>query len=141
MSYWAQWSIHKFKVLIAPLKREFFTLNSKRALNSVDISLTLNMTIWIFLSFHSLAMTKPSSYWVFVRKRSIHKIKVWIFHFVLMHSAQNDKFRRHCEQKAFLVFCNNALNLKSRTNSCKSCWICLNSARFAKVSQIQQSEI
>ncbi len=44
------------------LKRGFFTLNLKRILNSVDISLTLNMTIWIFLSFHSLKMTIPLSY-------------------------------------------------------------------------------
>ena len=42
------------------LKRGFFTLNLKCVLNSVDISLTLNMTIWIF-------------------------------RFVLTHSAQNDK--------------------------------------------------
>ena len=31
-----------------PLKRGFFILNLKCVLNSVDISLTLNMTIWIF---------------------------------------------------------------------------------------------
>ena len=38
-------SIHKFK---------------KRVLNSVDISLTLNMTIWIFRSQSSLKMTKSA---------------------------------------------------------------------------------
>ena len=32
----------------AYLKRGFFTLNLKCVLNSVDISLSLNMTIWIF---------------------------------------------------------------------------------------------
>ena len=36
------------KCEFAPLKREFFTLNLKYVLNSVDISLSLNMTIWIF---------------------------------------------------------------------------------------------
>ena len=34
------------------------SINSKCILNSMDISLTLNMTIWIFCSFHSLKMTK-----------------------------------------------------------------------------------
>ena len=49
LSYWGvSRSIHKFKVWIASLKRGFFTLNLKCVLNSMDISLTLNMTIWIF---------------------------------------------------------------------------------------------
>ncbi len=48
----------KSKRKFVPLKCGFFTLNSKCVLNSVDISLTLNMTIWIFRSFYSLKMTK-----------------------------------------------------------------------------------
>ena len=39
------------KCEFAFLKREFFTLNLKCVLKSVDISLTLNMTIWIFRLF------------------------------------------------------------------------------------------
>ena len=68
----------KSKRKFAPLRRGFFTLNLECILNSVDISLTLNMTIWIFCfvqrlnmtiwifcSFLSLKMTKPLSYWAF----------------------------------------------------------------------------
>ena len=36
------------KCKFTPLRRGFFTLNLKCVLNSVDISLSLNMTIWIF---------------------------------------------------------------------------------------------
>ena len=64
----------------AYLRRGYFALNLKYVLNFVDISLTLNMTIWIFRSFYSLKMTSDVDFSPFYKRLKM------------------TKFRRHCER-------------------------------------------
>ena len=91
-------------------ERSEVSINSKRILNSLDFLLTLNMTIWIFRSFHSLKMTKPSSYWAFARKRSIHKFKVWIYTFKAWNFYL--KFKVYLNILMDFSLCANALRSK-----------------------------